>query len=200
MAGRGASKPIPPVGFVQPCQPILTFRAPEGPEWMHEINHDGYRIIARKDRDGLRVWSRRGRDYTTRFTGISRALSALPGAFMIDGEACAFNGLRYDAQALRTPAGQSAAVLIAFDLIEHNGRDMRLLPVEIRRERLAKLLLTPPDGLLFSQEIEGEGPEVFAHACAVGLAGIVSMRRGTPYVSGYSPAWLKTRNRSFEQS
>ncbi len=187
-------------GFIVPCQAILTPRAPTGPDWLHEIKHDGYRIIARKGREGLHLWTRQGRDYTEKLAAIARAVQALPGEFVLDGEAVAFNESQYDFHALRSRAGLRSAVLIAFDLLEFKGRDLRLLPVEVRREQLAKLLgKTPPDGLLYSQEIEGEGPEVFAHACAFRLEGIVSKRRGSAYVSGPSYAWLKAKNRHFER-
>jgi bifunctional non-homologous end joining protein LigD len=51
-----------PAGFIKPCQPTLTDKPPSGPQWIHEIKHDGYRITAHKKGDRVRLWSRNGRD------------------------------------------------------------------------------------------------------------------------------------------
>src|SRR5829696_9929385 len=77
-----------PEGFIQPCVPVLADVAPSGPEWLHEIKHDGYRLIARKDGDRVRLWSRQGRDWTRSFAGIAAAIRTLPAASLVlDGEA-----------------------------------------------------------------------------------------------------------------
>jgi bifunctional non-homologous end joining protein LigD len=47
-----------PEGFIEPCKPALTAVAPAGPDWIHELKHDGWRIIARNDSGSLRLWSR----------------------------------------------------------------------------------------------------------------------------------------------
>ena len=79
-----------PAGFFKPCQPILAERAPSGPLWLHEIKHDGYRIIARKDGGDVRLWSRNGLDWSRNMTAIAEALKALPvERVVLDGEAVA---------------------------------------------------------------------------------------------------------------
>src|SRR5687768_10519806 len=79
-----------PAGFILPCQPTLTDKAPSGPQLLHEIKHDGYRIIACKSGGQVRLWSRNGRDWSRQFVAVTEALAAL-GAdeLVIDGEACA---------------------------------------------------------------------------------------------------------------
>jgi bifunctional non-homologous end joining protein LigD len=79
---------VPP-GFIRPCQPALADRVPTGDGWIHELKHDGYRILARKEGDHVRLWSRNGRDWSAEFVAITGALRELPGAFLLDGEAVA---------------------------------------------------------------------------------------------------------------
>src|SRR3954453_17138542 len=77
-----------PPGFIAPCIPTLAKVAPSGPLWVHEIKHDGYRIIARKDGERVRLWSRRGLSWTAAFPLIVEALRAMrTGIVMLDGEA-----------------------------------------------------------------------------------------------------------------
>jgi bifunctional non-homologous end joining protein LigD len=72
---RSRSKPP---GFILPCQPALTDRPPSGPGWLHEIKFDGYRVIARKDGERVRLWARTTSDYSHAFTRIRNAVAALP--------------------------------------------------------------------------------------------------------------------------
>ena len=84
--------------------------------------------------------------------------------------------------------------LYAFDLIELNGDDLRRDPLEVRKATLRSMLAKAGLGLRFNEHLEGDGPTVFAHACKMGLEGIVSKRKDSPYRSGRSPDWLKMKN------
>jgi ATP dependent DNA ligase domain len=64
-----------PAGFIAPCLPTKTSKLPSGELWVHEIKHDGFRIIARKDGERVRLYSRPGNDLTRRFPLIAEALS-----------------------------------------------------------------------------------------------------------------------------
>ena len=86
------------------------------------------------------------------------------------------------------------AFLYAFDLIELNGDDLRRDPLEVRKATLRSMLAKAGLGLRFNEHMEGDGPTVFAHACKMGLEGIVSKRLGSRYRSGRSPDWLKMKN------
>jgi bifunctional non-homologous end joining protein LigD len=86
------------------------------------------------------------------------------------------------------------AVLCAFDLLELDGVDLRRLPLEQRKDRLARLLHQPPDGIALNAHYDGDGAKVFREACKLGCEGIVSKRRGSHYRSGRSTAWLKVKN------
>ena len=84
--------------------------------------------------------------------------------------------------------------LYAFDLIELNGDDLRRDPPEVRKATLASIVAKAQPGIRFNEHMEGDGPTVFAHACKLGLEGIVSKRKDSMYRSGRSPDWLKMKN------
>jgi bifunctional non-homologous end joining protein LigD len=88
--------------------------------------------------------------------------------------------------------------LYAFDLIELDGDDLRREPLDTRKATLASLLKRAAPGLRFNEHIEADGPTVFAHACTMGLEGIVSKRKGSTYRSGRSADWLKSKNPACE--
>jgi bifunctional non-homologous end joining protein LigD len=88
--------------------------------------------------------------------------------------------------------------LYAFDLIELNGDDLRREPLDVRKATLASLLKRTAPGLRLNEHIEADGLTVFAHACKMGLEGIVSKRKDSPYRSGRSPDWLKSKNPACE--
>jgi bifunctional non-homologous end joining protein LigD len=188
----------PPIGFIRPCELVLVDRPPAGPGWLHEIKHDGFRILALKQGERVQVWSRRGADFTYRFPTIAKAVGSLNvDRALIDGEAVVLkaNG-RSDFGALMTKRGSAQATLVAFDLLHLNGDDQRLRPLEARREALQRLV-AGINGILFSGALAAEGAVVFAKACELGLEGIVSKRTGSFYRCGKSRNWLKTKNPNF---
>jgi bifunctional non-homologous end joining protein LigD len=77
-----------PLGFIPPCLPTAAQKPPGGPGWVHEIKHDGYRLLARKQGDRIRLYTRRGYDWTAKYPRIAEALLALRvQSCIIDGEA-----------------------------------------------------------------------------------------------------------------
>jgi bifunctional non-homologous end joining protein LigD len=100
---------------------------------------------------------------------------------------------------LRSLDGGAGACLFAFDLLRLNGEDVRPLPLEERRARLRKTLRRSGKALRFSEHLEGDGEAIFAHACALGLEGIVSKRRDARYRSGRSLTWRKIKNPAYER-
>ena len=190
----------PPAGFIQPCRPTLVANPPAGPGWLHEVKHDGFRTLAKKQGDRVEVWSRYGTDFTDRFSKIAEAVRGLPAeSALIDGEAVAFlPGGHSDFGALRTKSGGARASLVAFDLLSLEGEDLRERPLEERREGLSHLV-AGVDNIQFSAALEAEGAIVFAHACQLGLEGIVSKRVGSRYRSGASRNWLKCLSPEFQR-
>jgi ATP-dependent DNA ligase len=131
-----------PAGFVEPCLPSPIKSPPSGPGWIHEIKHDGFRIMARRDARGVRLITRQGYDFTKRFPAAVKTLEALKvRSCLIDGEVIVTDasGLAVFDQ-LRRTNGHEIAVLCAFDLIELDGEDLRLMPIEDRKTALRRLL------------------------------------------------------------
>jgi len=164
------------------------------------MKHDGFGILARKQGERVDVWSRRGALFNDRFPSIAEAVGALPVAnALIDGEAVTFRPDGHsDFAALRTKEGGERASFVAFDLLDLEGDDLRDRPIEERREALARLV-HGADGIRFSEALSADGVLVFAHACKLGLEGIVSKRLGGLYASGRCRNWLKVKNPAFER-
>jgi bifunctional non-homologous end joining protein LigD len=185
-----------PADFITPCLPTKTDKLPSGDLWLHEIKHDEFRIIARKDGERVRLYSRPGNDMTRRFPLIVEALACLRSrSCIIDGEAvcCDEDGMpNFDC--IRYRRYDASVFLYAFDLIELSGNDLRREPLEVRKATLKSVLVKAGPGLRFNEHLEGDGPTVFAHARKMGLEGIVSKRKDSMYRSGRSPDWLKMKN------
>ena len=184
------------VGFTEPCLPSPAKAPPSGPDWIHEIKHDGFRIMARRDSAGVRLITRNGNDFTKRFPLAAAAVAALPGrSCLIDGEAiaCDNNGLAvFDL--IRRHRNHGDAILCAFDLLEIDSEDLRRVPIEQRKHRLARLLRRPNHGLVLNEHFSGDGAIVYREACLLGCEGIVSKRLGSPYRSGRTAHWIKVKN------
>jgi bifunctional non-homologous end joining protein LigD len=189
-----------PVGFIPPCLPTKAPQPPTGALWLHEIKHDGFRVIARKEGDRVRLYSRPGNSLTDRFPLIVEALAGLRSrSCIIDGEAVACDdGGVPSFDRIRDRRHDTSVFMYAFDLIELDGNDLRREPLEVRKATLASVLAKAAPGLRLNEHIEADGPTVFAHACQMGLEGIVSKRKTSTYRSGRSPDWLKSKNPACE--
>ena len=185
----------PGLGIIEPCLPSPAKAPPSGPGWLHEIKHDGFRILARRDSAGVRLITRNGNDFTHRFPFISMAVGKLPvRSCLIDGEAivCDENGLAVF-ELIRRHGALASAVHCAFDLLELDGKDLRQ-PIEIRKHLVAKLLKGSHLSIVLNEHFEEDGASVYRAACQLGCEGIVSKRLGSPYRSGRSPYWVKVKN------
>jgi bifunctional non-homologous end joining protein LigD len=183
-------------GTIEPCIPTRVEKPPVGPQWIHEIKHDGYRLIARKRDDRVRLFTRRGYEWTDRYPLIRKAVEAIRAASVtIDGEAvcCDEAGVAVF-ERLHSRAYDDQVFLYAFDLLEFGGENWRPRPLEERKAKLQNLLATARAGIQFSEHLEGDGAAIFAHACKLGFEGIVSKHREHPYRSGPSKVWLKIKN------
>jgi bifunctional non-homologous end joining protein LigD len=119
---------------------------------------------------------------------------------LIDGEAVITrDDGTPDFHALRGRRRGHEAVLYAFDLIEHDGDDLRDLPLIKRKRRLARLLgRAKRRAIRYNDHFTGDGSTVFEHVCRMGLEGILSKRTDAPYRSGPSKTWVKSKNPASE--
>jgi len=186
-------RPLP--AFVPPQLARLAERVPLGESWVYELKHDGYRCIAAASGPDVRCYTRTGNDWTGRFGAVPAALAALKldGA-LIDGEIVVLDEHgRSDFAALQGSGGKGA-VLYAFDLLAHRGKDLRGRPLLDRKERLRQLLGRAPKGLplLYAAHM-ADGPALFDMVCRLNLEGIVAKRADRPYRAGLGPDWLKVK-------
>lgn len=172
---------------------------PAGRSWLHEVKYDGYRIVARKSGDEVTLFSRSGLDWTVRFPAIAKALEKLPcEEALVDGE-IAFvlpSGIT-DFKSLQEhiDTNHPSFRYFLFDLLSLDGKDWRREPLTKRKARLQKLMgeTELPGWLVYADHVEGAGQAFYKEACAAGLEGILSKRATSPYVSGRTRDWLKTK-------
>lgn len=187
-------------GFVEPCLALLAEAPPEGADWLHEIKFDGYRLIALVDGESPKLLTRRGLDWTHRFSGIAKSFERFPAqAAIVDGEAVvedangvsSFSALQ---EALSDGSAGANAVFFAFDLLYLDGWDLRGARLEDRKGVLAQLLAPNKDpALRYSDHILSNGGAMYEHACRLGLEGIVSKKCSASYRSGRQSDWLKIK-------
>jgi bifunctional non-homologous end joining protein LigD len=186
--------------FVAPCLATLSSKAPDSGKWVHEIKFDGYRIQARLDRGKVKLLTRKGLNWTSKFPTVAAAIAKLPAkSALIDGEVVvegddglsSFSLLQQDLKASR----HDRTVLYGFDLMHLDGADLKSLPLVSRKDALAKLFKREPArGVLrLSESLTEAGSTLLRHACKMGLEGIVSKVADAPYRSGRGQDWIKTK-------
>jgi bifunctional non-homologous end joining protein LigD len=182
--------------FLPPQLATLAEEPPAGDEWLHEMKYDGYRILARKEGEQVRLLSRNDKDWTTHFPAVADAVGKLPGgALLVDGEVAvvmpdgrtSFNALQ------NVGSGGGALTYFLFDLLHLDGHDLAGVALQ-ERKRLLRALVPDDGGVLrFSDHVVGRGPEFLDQASRLGLEGMVSKRRDAPYDSKRTRAWLKVK-------
>lgn len=181
------------------CLPTAAKVVPDGPDWIHEIKYDGYRLRVERQGTTARLCTRNGHDWTNRFPWIVQAaLKNREQHFVIDGEAVVLgvDGVS-DFNALHSRKHDAEVQLYAFDVLALGGEDLRQVPLTMRKINLARLLRGRPDGMFVAPFEAGEtGLDLFRAACGRGLEGMVSKRRDRRYGVGRSKDWIKIKNRT----
>jgi bifunctional non-homologous end joining protein LigD len=189
--------------FVEPQLAKLTDRPPEGPGWAHEVKLDGYRAQLKVSDGESRIRTRTGLDWTDRFAAIAEDARALADC-LIDGEVVALDARGIPSfgalQAALSDGNSAELVFFAFDLLFEGREDVRTLPLEERKQRLASLLKAGGSRRLhFVAHLVSNGQSVFESACKMGLEGIVSKQLAAAYRSGRSGSWLKIKCRAGQE-
>jgi bifunctional non-homologous end joining protein LigD len=158
--------------WIEPMAATLTQERFTGPEWTFERKLDGIRLVAFKQGDAVRLYSRTRKE--KHLPAIAAAVAELPvDDVILDGEV--------------TWDGQTAYHV--FDVVWIHGRDVTQLPLTERRKLLAGLPLTAP--LQRVHEIDEPAP--WDRACAEGWEGVIAKRRDSPYEHKRSKHWLKMK-------
>ncbi|HEY8233295.1 MAG TPA: DNA ligase D, partial [Vicinamibacteria bacterium] len=171
---------------------------PAGDDWLHEIKHDGYRIVARINEGDVQLVSRNGKDWTKEFPQVARAIGRLPaGTALLDGEVAALlpNGATSSQALQRRAEAELPLVYFAFDLLHLDGWDLRGVRLDERKQVLQRLLESAPATLRFSDHVRGQGRQFFEQAREAGLEGVVSKRADAPYREGRGGDWRKVKCR-----
>jgi bifunctional non-homologous end joining protein LigD len=180
-------------GFIEPALATSIDKVPAGERWIHEIKFDGYRVQVHLSDAAVKVFTRRGNDWTNRFRKIAAdAWNINAGSAIIDGELVvpADDGTTDFSVLQNELKGRSKKiVMVAFDLLYLNGYDVRKLPL-FERKALLKKIIAKTD-IQFSESFEIDGREMYKHACKTGLEGVVSKVRDSRYVSGRVNDWVK---------
>jgi bifunctional non-homologous end joining protein LigD len=180
-------------GFIEPALASSIAKVPSGARWIHEIKFDGYRVQVHLANEAVRIFTRRGHDWTHGFKKVAHdAWHIKAASAVIDGEVVvpAVDGST-DFSVLQNELKGSSKniVLVAFDLLYLNGRDVRKLPLIQRKTELKKIVAGT--NIQFSESFEIDGQAMFAHACKLGLEGVVSKVRDSVYPTGRSNDWVK---------
>lgn len=187
---------------VEPCLATLKQKVPVGPEWIYEIKWDGYRLHIHIDPKGVRIITRGGHDWTSRFPTIVEGARELKvTTAILDGEAVMFRpdgradfGLLQRSLGGRGGSRASEAILMAFDLVYLDGHDLRQTELSARRHLLEGIVPPGGDGAIrYSEEFDTDGDQLLEAACEHGLEGIVAKHRHSLYRSGRVEAWRKIK-------
>lgn len=183
----------------RPQLATLVATPPSGPEWIHEVKFDGYRIGALREGGVVRLESRNSIDWTSRLPEVADAVRLLPcKSAVIDGEVAimkedgrtSFQSLQ---RVFRAGATREGLVYQAFDLLELDGRLLEGLPLIARKVLLEQLVEGGAPLIQYSKHLEADGPAVFRKVCEMGLEGMVSKLKSGRHRAGRSNGWLKTK-------
>jgi bifunctional non-homologous end joining protein LigD len=180
--------------FIIPSAPVLKRQPPTGDQWIHEVKFDGWRGQLHKAGDDVTIFSRNGKDLTSRFKAIRDSLLALPArSAIIDAEivVCGTDGMPDFKLLMEKGAGDLCAW--CFDLLELNGRDIRYQPLVDRKAKLRELLIAADNHVLRYSDEFSDAVKLLAVADKNGLEGVVSKLSNQPYRSGKNLGWIKVK-------
>jgi bifunctional non-homologous end joining protein LigD len=190
--------------FVEPQLAKLVDRPPDQEGWAHEVKFDGYRAQIRIEKGSAVIRTRKGLDWTDRFSAIAKDAAALPDC-IIDSEIVALDEHQLPnfaaLQAALSAEKTDELVCYAFDLLFQAKEDLRTLPLSERKDRLEQLLSKHgADGRIrYVSHLQSNAEAVLASACKMGLEGIVSKKLAAPYYSGRGDSWVKAKCRAGQE-
>jgi bifunctional non-homologous end joining protein LigD len=185
--------------FIAPQLATLVTQPPRGGDWVYEVKHDGYRMLARLSNGEVRLFTRSGKDWTSKLPHLAAALDKLrlrdtwlDGEIVVPGP----DG-RASFQALQNAfelGRDREIVYYVFDAPFLSGRDLRRLPLAERKKRLQREVPFS-NAVRLSEHLDGEASEVLEHACRLKLEGLIGKDAGSVYMSGRTRTWIKLKCR-----
>lgn len=183
--------------FIEPMLLLRTDVLPEGADWQVELKLDGYRALAIKSGGKVHLRSRNDNDFNARYSGVVKALSAMPDDTVIDGEIVALDADGRPSFNTLQNYGSLGAPLhyFIFDMLVLKGNDVMAEPLVKRRELIEKHILPKlADPIRYSPVLEGTLNQLIYSVKTQGLEGLVAKRRDSKYEPGLrSGAWQKMR-------
>jgi len=186
--------------MVKPQLATLVDEAPADKVWLYEQKFDGYRILCRIHEGQVSLFTRSGKDWTSKLKHLAQAIGQLPiQDGWLDGEiVVVLPDGSTSFQALQNAFEEGATSTIqycVFDLLYLNGHDLTRLPLIDRKQLLAEILRDANSVIRYSEHIETGGKAFYEQACRLHLEGIIGKRRDAPYVSGRTDTWIKVKCR-----
>ncbi len=187
--------------FIAPALATLKAAPPPGKDWLHEVKFDGYRIQAHVSAGKVKLLTRSGLDWTTRlgkavpreFLALNCKQAVFDGELVVlsDKGVASFSLLQADLSANRS----DRMVFYAFDLLHLNNEPLLAQPLMERKSLLEDLLKAQSSdaALRYSEDFAESGDVMLAHACRMGLEGVISKRIDAPYHSGRTLDWIKSK-------
>jgi len=185
--------------FIAPELATLVSEPPRTGEWVYEVKHDGYRMLARLAKRDARLFTRSGKDWTDRLPHLAKELKRLKlEESWLDGEIVVQRADgRSSFQALQNAfdaGADSRIVYFVFDAPYLKGIDQTRLPLAERKSALAAAL-GKSAVVRFSEHLEGEAHQALERACKLGLEGLIGKRADSLYESGRTKSWIKLKCR-----
>jgi len=188
---------LPLPQWIPPQLSQLVEKAPSGPQWLHEIKPDGFRMAVRIERGHAKLLTRTGLDWSAKYPVVLKALASVRAkTAYLDGELCGLteDGLPSFAETQAATDGARGAHLVfyAFDILHLDGSETARLPLAERKALLDPLISGIP-GLQFNAHEIGDGELIRRHACKLGFEGVVSKKADAPYAPGNRGLWRKAK-------
>ena len=191
------------IPFIKPMAPTLSKIPPAGPNWLHEVKFDGWRMQLHVEDGTATLYSKNGTDYTDRFRALRDTIESVPAKnAIIDCElvACDDTGMPSFRTLMELGNKAPALCLWCFDLLHLNGEKLTLLPLDQRKALLAGVVSAADDEhLQFSGDFDD--PIRLLETCGkMGFEGIVSKRKESAYRSGPTCDWLKIKTATWREA
>jgi len=183
--------------FVEPMKARTDPAPPDNGEWLYEVKFDGFRVLAVKNGARVELWSRNKKLLNERFPEVVRAVAKMSCRdCVLDGEVCALNEKGRSSFQLLQNSGETgqAVVYYVFDLLFEKAKDLRLLPLQERKERLEEVLLKAVDPIRPSLCFDKNPQRILEKMRLAGAEGAIAKLKTSRYEAGQrSGAWVKIK-------